>query len=35
MPIFLVEEMLEASFSHFFNKNISVFGYKVVNELTS
>ena len=39
LPIFFVgksEKLLQCkSFSHFFNKNISVFGYKVVTHLTS
>ena len=31
-----MEKLLQCkSFSHFFNKNISVFGYKVVKHLTS
>ena len=39
MPVFFVEKMWEAfalkSFSDFFNKNMGVFGYKVVKHLTS
>ena len=39
MPIFLLKKCVKLlhckSFSHFFNKNFSVFGYKVVKHLTS